>query len=972
MSDAEPTATEPGRPRRADPTVGSAPGKQPAPAGGAANAAKDVAVQGGKKAATEGAKGAVRGAQRGGAKGAQIGAKAGSVLPVAGTAIGSALGGAAGAGAGAVGGGAAGSAKGGLSAAADRSGRVAGRRATTAAKPSRLTRPEPGEPSEGPPPVDGVEKAATAGLKGAGAGALKGLATGNPAGSLAGALRGGAKGARGAKDGGKKNRWMLAAAAVPVLAVAVAMSMLVTIFGSMVGEGDTNQAAAAAASTRAGVPPGVLGVYRQAGADSRVPWELLASIADETTSNGTEAPDGKERSLPMSPEEAEFVVAAATAGETEASDTVAAATTAADNEASGSVVPVADPPIVVESDGGPWVGVFLVNEAAWGTDGTGDPQRLEDQAEFVGAVLASTVGRDENYEAGGGFEKNRDPWIGSVVDLPIKGLSGGGDAQAAATRIVERAIAWSNGEDWCSGTGPGGGGAVGLPTAGPIKIGDRLQFGLYGPLVFTAKAWGYSIPIVQEARRRGLSDRAAVIALGTSIVETGGMKMYANSNVPASLALPHDAVGSDHDSVGLFQQRQTWGPTATLMNPALSAGLFYDALVRVPNWESIDLGVAAQKVQISAQPDRYLPAMVDGVAILATVDASGLGGKVGSTTETGTTTTTAAEGGATTTVPPPTAATASPTKVLVVGDSLTVGADGSGELPATWTVDAEVGRTTAQGIEVLEATDIATFDAVIVALGANDYSSSEATFSSQIATVMTLVGDSKPVWWVNVDIGSAALAAASEGPNKALGAAVTTYPNLKLGDWNAAAASTITEGMRAGDKTHYTAAGYVIYGKFLAALPTGTAAAVPAPGCTSGNGTIIDIDTGAPIAVCPVQNALTNCEVVDEINAMIAAASADGLTLTIGNSYRDPAQQIQLRKEHCGTSHYAIYEAPSSSCRPPTARPGTSQHEKGLAIDFAYCSSRSTACWQWLNLNAAKFGFYPFNVEPWHWSTTGK
>ena len=42
-----------------------------------------------------------------------------------------------------------------------------------------------------------------------------------------------------------------------------------------------------------------------------------------------------------------------------------------------------------------------------------------------------------------------------------------------------------------------------------------------------------------------------------------------------------------------------------------------------------------------------------------------------------------------------------------------------------------------------------------------------------------------------------------------------------------------------------------------------------------------------------------------------------------------------------------------------------------LAIDFANCSTRSTACYRWLSGNAAGFGFYNLPSEPWHWSING-
>lgn len=110
--------------------------------------------------------------------------------------------------------------------------------------------------------------------------------------------------------------------------------------------------------------------------------------------------------------------------------------------------------------------------------------------------------------------------------------------------------------------------------------------------------------------------------------------------------------------------------------------------------------------------------------------------------------------------------------------------------------------------------------------------------------------------------------------------------------------------------------------------------------------------------------------IAGQVTALIGAAAADGLTLT-GSGWRDTARQIELRRQHCGTSHYAIYEMPSGQCKPPTAKPGSSQHERGLAIDFSNCDARATACYRWLNTHAATFGLFNLPSEPWHWSTTG-
>ena len=94
-----------------------------------------------------------------------------------------------------------------------------------------------------------------------------------------------------------------------------------------------------------------------------------------------------------------------------------------------------------------------------------------------------------------------------------------------------------------------------------------------------------------------------------------------------------------------------------------------------------------------------------------------------------------------------------------------------------------------------------------------------------------------------------------------------------------------------------------------------------------------------------------------------------------GGGYRDPGEQIALREAALRLVDYAIYEAPSSSCSPPTARPGTSNHEQGLAVDFT-CGGgtiveRQRAASSGCESNADSYGFYNLPSEPWHWSNDG-
>ena len=70
-----------------------------------------------------------------------------------------------------------------------------------------------------------------------------------------------------------------------------------------------------------------------------------------------------------------------------------------------------------------------------------------------------------------------------------------------------------------------------------------------------------------------------------------------------------------------------------------------------------------------------------------------------------------------------------------------------------------------------------------------------------------------------------------------------------------------------------------------------------------------------------------------------------------------------------------MFQAAPSSCSPPTARPGTSNHEDGLAIDFSCADGQpmthDSPCYQWLAGNAHNYGLRNLPSEPWHWSVSG-
>ena len=131
---------------------------------------------------------------------------------------------------------------------------------------------------------------------------------------------------------------------------------------------------------------------------------------------------------------------------------------------------------------------------------------------------------------------------------------------------------------------------------------------------------------------------------------------------------------------------------------------------------------------------------------------------------------------------------------------------------------------------------------------------------------------------------------------------------------------------------------------------------------------------GSRISLTTVHGITVATSIADNLDHMLNAAEADGYHFG-GTGYRSPEGQVAARRRNCGSSSYDIYDKPSSSCHPPTAKPGQSMHEQGLAVDFTYngsvINSHSNAGYQWLRGHASRYGFYNLPSEAWHWSVNG-
>jgi hypothetical protein len=80
----------------------------------------------------------------------------------------------------------------------------------------------------------------------------------------------------------------------------------------------------------------------------------------------------------------------------------------------------------------------------------------------------------------------------------------------------------------------------------------------------------------------------------------------------------------DRDSLGLFQQRpsQGWGTPAQLLDPVYASRKFYEKLKTIPDWHSLELTDASQRVQISAYPNAYAKWEPDATVLVETIGPS--------------------------------------------------------------------------------------------------------------------------------------------------------------------------------------------------------------------------------------------------------------------------------------------------------------------------------------------------------------
>lgn len=117
---------------------------------------------------------------------------------------------------------------------------------------------------------------------------------------------------------------------------------------------------------------------------------------------------------------------------------------------------------------------------------------------------------------------------------------------------------------------------------------------------------------------------------------------------------------------------------------------------------------------------------------------------------------------------------------------------------------------------------------------------------------------------------------------------------------------------------------------------------------------------------------------VEPLRKLIAAARADGVSLTVGSGYRsiEHQQNIITKKKSAGQKDRQIYYK--------SAPAGFSEHHTGFVVDFSPIDDRflKTAGYRWLLANARNYGFVQtftakysqvtgMSEESWHWKYIG-
>lgn len=114
--------------------------------------------------------------------------------------------------------------------------------------------------------------------------------------------------------------------------------------------------------------------------------------------------------------------------------------------------------------------------------------------------------------------------------------------------------------------------------------------------------------IIKKGQERGLDTKTITLAVMTGMGESDLINVNHGDSVR-------------NDTIGVFQEGPERGPYAQRMDPAGAADIFYDYLLRVPNYLSLEPTIAAHKAQANRNPYHYRPKWPLAVQMVSTLTA---------------------------------------------------------------------------------------------------------------------------------------------------------------------------------------------------------------------------------------------------------------------------------------------------------------------------------------------------------------
>ena len=365
------------------------------------------------------------------------------------------------------------------------------------------------------------------------------------------------------------------AAAVAVIVVVAAMIIVIASLAG--GSAAEVQRIGSVAAASGGVKAEDENVYRPIANSFGIPWEILAALPIAEASSGASAGYN-----------GPYAIKAGTPGisDADAAKLGPAATFIAGRMRAQMVISSGGRGVVYHQDS-------LITGAAQDTDGTLTYATASD--DVIKASAATKVA-----------------FVGAMVTLPVNNAT-----QDFMGTTFDTAQAWALGKNLsCAGSSVSG-------TADGVQI--ALPQGAVAGLTDVQTRNAAIVYNAGIAAKMG--DRGAQIGIAVALAEStlmnfandgtsedqgyfsdGHRQLNASERAVAKLSLnyPHDKVGHNLDSIGLFQQRPSanWGAPADLIDQAKSAAIFFSRLIGVSGWATTDTPWAAgQTVQGSPSSD---------------------------------------------------------------------------------------------------------------------------------------------------------------------------------------------------------------------------------------------------------------------------------------------------------------------------------------------------------------------------------